>query len=80
MCYTFEIILNDKFFVDITTTKQNTLETRKKIYEDRSFGVTLKEISKKHGVSIMCAKNVTNLKPFRLWKICQNLINKPQLL
>ena len=56
MCYTFEIILNDNFFVDMTTTKQKTLETRKKIYEDRSLGVTLKEISEKHGVSIMSAK------------------------
>ena len=71
MCYTFEIILNDKFLVDMTTTKQKTLETRKKIYEDRSFGVTLKEISEKHGVSIMGAKIICD--KFKTFSTMENL-------
>ena len=59
MCYTFEIILQDKFFVDMITTKQKTLETRKETYEDSSFGVTLKDISvKTWGFNYGCKKDM----------------------
>jgi len=51
----------------MTTTKQKILETRKKIYEDRSFSVTFKEISEKMGFQLWVQKKyMTNLKAILL--------------
>ena len=40
----------------MTSSNRKTVATREKIYEDRSSGLTLKEVSEKYGLSIMGAK------------------------